>query len=127
MLNGEWNHMMDQTHISYTYWQQPEKDVLPEVKHIDVNKQAETALSIEGSSLWWPQEKSPAILPSIDVFNNQKPYIDIFNRGGKPFSFTIKTEPWIKISKASGTIEKEERVTVSVDWKKRQRDRRMFH
>lgn len=118
MLNGKWNHMMDQTHISYTYWQQPEKDVLPEVKHVDIKQESEAGLAIEGSTLWWPQEKSLAVLPPIDVFNNQQPYLDIFNRGSKPFSFTITSEPWIKISKASGTVEKEARITISVDWKK---------
>lgn len=29
LSGGKWFHMMDQTHISYTYWQQPPKDVLP--------------------------------------------------------------------------------------------------
>jgi hypothetical protein len=28
--NGKWQDMMSQTHISYTGWQQPEKDVLPD-------------------------------------------------------------------------------------------------
>jgi Gylcosyl hydrolase family 115 C-terminal domain len=28
--NGKWAHMMSQTHISYTGWQQPEVDVMPE-------------------------------------------------------------------------------------------------
>jgi hypothetical protein len=35
LANGKWHHMMDQNHISYTYWQQPEKDVLPEVKFVN--------------------------------------------------------------------------------------------
>ncbi len=26
---GKWNHMMSQTHIGYTYWQQPERQILP--------------------------------------------------------------------------------------------------
>lgn len=29
---GKWNHFMSQTHIGYTYWQQPEKNKLPELK-----------------------------------------------------------------------------------------------
>jgi len=29
LLNGKWNHMMSQTHIGYTYWQQPLKNVMP--------------------------------------------------------------------------------------------------
>ncbi len=32
--NGKWNHMMDQTHIGYTYWQQPDKQKMPEVKYV---------------------------------------------------------------------------------------------
>jgi glycosyl hydrolase family 115 (putative glucuronidase)/glycosyl hydrolase family 115 len=32
--NGKWNHMMDQTHIGYTYWQQPEKQIMPEVQYV---------------------------------------------------------------------------------------------
>lgn len=31
MANGKWNHMMDQTHIGYTYWQQPDKNTMPNV------------------------------------------------------------------------------------------------
>lgn len=30
--NGKWNHMMDQTHIGYTYWQQPPVNKMPPVK-----------------------------------------------------------------------------------------------
>jgi len=32
--HGKWNHMMDQTHIGYTYWQQPLIQKMPEVKHL---------------------------------------------------------------------------------------------
>lgn len=32
--NGKWNHMMSQTHIGYTYWQQPAKQKIPEVKYV---------------------------------------------------------------------------------------------
>jgi hypothetical protein len=31
---GKWNHMMDQTHIGYTYWQQPPRQRMPEVKYV---------------------------------------------------------------------------------------------
>ena len=34
--NGKWNHLMDQTHIGYTYWQQPPVNKMPEVKYIPV-------------------------------------------------------------------------------------------
>ncbi|MCC3153136.1 glycosyl hydrolase 115 family protein [Hymenobacter sp. BT770] len=32
VAGGKWNHMMDQTHIGYTNWQQPPVDKMPEVQ-----------------------------------------------------------------------------------------------
>jgi hypothetical protein len=37
VANGKWNHMMDQTHIGYTYWQQPPFNSMPELKWIQEN------------------------------------------------------------------------------------------
>lgn len=34
MSSGKWNHMMDQTHIGYTYWQQPTKNSMPKVTYV---------------------------------------------------------------------------------------------
>jgi hypothetical protein len=34
LVNGKWNHMMDQTHIGYTYWQQPNKQKMPELRYV---------------------------------------------------------------------------------------------
>ncbi|MDR0658758.1 MAG: glycosyl hydrolase 115 family protein [Mediterranea sp.] len=41
IAGGKWNHIMSQTHIGYTYWQQPEKNVRPEVKRVSRNPAAE--------------------------------------------------------------------------------------
>lgn len=32
--NGKWNHMMSQTHIGYTYWQQPNRQRMPLVRYV---------------------------------------------------------------------------------------------
>jgi hypothetical protein len=32
LANGKWDHMMDQTHIGYTSWQEPPVNVMPQVK-----------------------------------------------------------------------------------------------
>ncbi|WP_020605399.1 glycosyl hydrolase 115 family protein [Spirosoma spitsbergense] len=32
--NGKWNHLMSQTHIGYTYWQQPDQQKMPEVHYL---------------------------------------------------------------------------------------------
>jgi hypothetical protein len=42
LANGKWRHMMDQTHIGYTYWQQPEKNVMPQVANINTSASAVT-------------------------------------------------------------------------------------
>jgi len=34
LKNGKWNHMMDQTHIGYTYWQQPPVNRMPAVAYV---------------------------------------------------------------------------------------------
>ncbi len=119
LTDGKWNHFMDQTHIGYTYWQQPETNAMPKVKTIDIPLEAEIGIAIEGSESWWPAEKSEAVLPEFDSYNKQTHYIEIFNRGRTPFAYSVKTgKPWIQINKAKGIIETEERLWVSIDWKK---------
>jgi len=34
LAGGKWNHMMDQTHIGYTYWQEPPANTMPAVSYI---------------------------------------------------------------------------------------------
>ena len=117
MSRGKWNHMMDQTHIGYTYWQQPEKNAIPDIKYIQVPDPAEPALAIEGSASWWPHESAEAVLPEFDSFLKQSHYVELFNRGTKPFEYSIKTSvPWIKVSGQTGSVEKQERIWIEVDW-----------
>ena len=119
IAGGKWNHMMDQTHISYTYWQQPEKDVMPEVKEIDLSVAADMGVSIEGSEGFWPMARSEAVLPEFDPFNQQKYYIEIFNRGQTPFDYKIESEQsWLKVTPNRAKVDKQQRVWVSVDWQK---------
>jgi hypothetical protein len=47
IAGGKWNHMMSQTHIGYTYWQQPPFNKMPEVKYIDANTVAQEAVKID--------------------------------------------------------------------------------
>jgi hypothetical protein len=34
MAGGKWNHMMDQTHIGYTFWNQPSRNAMPAVQEV---------------------------------------------------------------------------------------------
>ena len=49
LSNGKWNHMMSQTHIGYDNWQQPEKNVIPKTKTIEISNQVEAGISAEDS------------------------------------------------------------------------------
>ncbi len=117
LADGKWNHMMDQTHIGYTIWQQPDKNYMPEVKKIKISKNAEMAVAIKGSSLWWPKEKKDAVLPEFDPYNRQEYYIELFNRGAEPFQYEIKTEEdWLQGTPGKGEIIKEQRIWISINW-----------
>jgi len=117
LAGGKWNHMMDQTHIGYTYWQQPDENNMPEVIEIESNIDSKMGVAIEGSDNWWPQSNDEALLPVFDKFNQQSYYIEIFNQGQTPFDYSIQTgEPWLKIYQPSGRIFTEERLYINVDW-----------
>jgi hypothetical protein len=119
MANGKWNHMMDQTHISYTYWQQPQKDIIPDVNLIDLPDKAEMGVAIEGSEDWYEAGKNIDLqLPEFDNYHQESYYIDIFNRGKIPFQYTASSKSkWLQFSNSSGTVDKEQRIWISVDWK----------
>ena len=71
--NGKWNHMMSQTHIGYTYWQQPPVNKMPTVKHIlgreDVGAEASP-----------PSRDASKLIPSTqkgNVFFERDQYVSI--------------------------------------------------
>ncbi|WP_207428551.1 glycosyl hydrolase 115 family protein [Pedobacter sp. SYSU D00535] len=119
IAGGKWNHMMDQTHIGYTYWQQPEKDVMPEVKEVTLPPTAGIGLATEGSDDWWPLAKQEAVLPEFSPYLPQQHYIEIFSRGTTATQFTVQSgAPWLTLSSRGGTVADQQRIWVSVDWKK---------
>jgi len=119
LSNGKWNHMMAQTHIGYTSWQEPKNNVIPQTKIIELPNISEAGIAIEGSENWWPNSKAEIVLPTYNSVENKSYFIDIFNRGKIPFDFKITSkENWIKFSKLKGKINSEEGLLVSIDWKK---------
>nr|WKN35744.1 glycosyl hydrolase 115 family protein [Tunicatimonas sp. TK19036] len=117
LADGKWSHMMDQTHIGYTYWQQPEQNNMPEVQTINLPEDAAMGIAIQGSAGWWPETQQKAVLPEFDKFQQPRYYIDIFNRGQSSFEFIASaSEPWVELSTEKGEIEKEERVWVTINW-----------
>jgi hypothetical protein len=115
---GKWNHMMSQTHLGYTYWNQPPRNVMPPVTEMQVPKAADMGVAVEGSEQVWPGPGGDALaLPALDVFEQRARFIDIFNRGQQPFDYKVTaSEPWITLDKPSGKVAREQRVAVNVRW-----------
>lgn len=118
LAGGKWNHMYDQTHIGYTNWQEPPKNSPPTVEKIDVPAAAEMGVAIEGDESWWPNNGGEPVLPELAADGQTSSYIEIFNRGQEPFEFAASAaEPWVTLTPSRGSVEKEQRIEVGVDWK----------
>jgi hypothetical protein len=119
LAGGKWSHMMDQTHIGYTTWQQPKENSMPEVKEIQIPDGAEMGVSIEDSEDWWPQASREAVLPEFDPYRRPTYFIEIFNRGRAPFEFRAEAgAPWLSITPAQGTVDRQMGLSIEVDWRR---------
>ena len=115
---AKWNHMMDQTHIGYTYWQEPRYNNMPEVRTIDsMNGEGSSwGVAIEGATSWWPGGSRGADA-RLNLGKGASRYIEIFNRRNTPFVYTIRPgADWIRVSSNGGEVGREERVTIAIDW-----------
>jgi len=114
LANGKWNHMMDQTHIGYTYWQEPPLNAMPAVTEVQPLPEGRMGVDVENFS----GAPGPLRL-SFDDFQRQTRSIDVFNRGLTPFHFDITAgAPWIVLSSSDGEVSKRTHIQVSVDWAK---------
>ncbi len=119
LLDGKWRHMMSQTHIGYTYWQQPENNSMPEVATIALEEKSSMGLAIEGSAEVWPGSEPDPVLPGFDRYGEDTRRIDVFNRSGSPFSYTaVADAEWIRISGFTGNVSLQERLEIQIDWDK---------
>jgi hypothetical protein len=112
LAGGKWNHMMDQTHIGYTYWQQPPLNAMPGVQEVQVPARAEMGVALEGA-----ETPAATALSVQNVFDQKPRYFEIFNRGLTPFKFTVAAkDTWLKLSQNGGTVGDDQRIRVSADW-----------
>ena len=119
LAGGKWDHFQDQSHIGYTTWRDPPQNSLDAIKLVEnaVPAAAAFGVAVEGSPLAWPGAGGEPSLPRFDSFGQQRYYIDVFNRGRTPYSFVASaSDPWILLSAPKGTVEKDTRIWVSVDW-----------
>jgi hypothetical protein len=107
IAGGFWNHMMDQTHIGYTNWQQPDANILPHLERLHPDQPASMGIAAEGNS---------DTLPAFDSLNRQTRTIDLFNRGRTPFTYTAAAgAPWVVIDNPTGAIDTDLQLHISID------------
>lgn len=117
LANGKWVHMMDQTHIGYTYWQQPDSNKMPAIQEITLPQVAQMGVSILGSDKFWLAKETTAAMPQFYPWEKTVSYIEIFNRGKAPFNYTIKSSvAYLNIQPKTGHIDEQQRVWFNVNW-----------
>lgn len=81
IAGGKWNHMMDQTHIGYTYWQQPPRQRMPEVKYVPADSAVEYApIGYTPSRILKDEETAEQMIPKNrkgSVFYEWNEYVSI--------------------------------------------------
>jgi len=121
--DGKWNHIMAQTHIGYSSWNNPPVNRMPDVAYIHSPEAAGLGLEVEHPVVpdWrtfrgnWRNFR--VSLPTYDPVNDQTYYLEIFNRGSEPLDYTLTAgEDWIHLSSQKGTVKYEEKILVSIDW-----------
>jgi hypothetical protein len=90
----------------------------PHLKRIDVPAGADMGVAVDGSEKWWPSAATPAILPVFSPYQTSPAqYLEVFNRGTTAFSYTVRPSvPWVSVTPSAGTVTKQVRATVTVDW-----------
>ena len=118
--NGKWDHMMDQTHIGYTAWNDPPANVMPAVSWIQVPEAGSLGVEAEGATLERAGGRFAFSLGTIDSVSDETRTLTLFDRGRTPVKFTVQTTvPWIVPSVSAGTVgAAEETVVLRVDWSK---------
>jgi hypothetical protein len=105
--------MMSQTHIGYTYWQQPPTNVIPATTV--VKAASGWGVAVEGRAA---AVDAAADLPPLARDGAARRWIDVFNHQTGSLAFTAKpAEPWLKVSSDPVGANGDTRLEVSVDWK----------
>ncbi|MCB0638951.1 MAG: glycosyl hydrolase 115 family protein [Lewinella sp.] len=126
LADGKWNHMMSQTHIGYTNWNNPPVNKMPEITYIQPLPQAALGYVVEyGAAPPWMRGAAEydglysRAFPPFDPVNDPTYYLEVFNRGDTELTYSVSAdEAWIQLSTAGATIAYDERVYVSIDWSK---------
>ncbi|KAH8813045.1 hypothetical protein F5884DRAFT_751339 [Xylogone sp. PMI_703] len=133
LLDGKWNHILDQTHFGYDYWQQPMRNALPPLGYV---QELETSLAgnigvgveasnatVSGDDNYHALSSEVLSLPPMDPYGPKQRWIDIFARGTSGCGWTIQIPvDYVTATPSTGYTGEnngtDTRVYVTVDWSK---------
>jgi hypothetical protein len=120
LLNGKWNHMMDQTHIGYTAWNDPPANVMPPVSYIQVHDAGSLGVRADDATFERSESRLAWSLGTIDSVSPANRTLTLFDRGKAPVEYAVQTSaPWITTSQSKGTVGAEDqKIVIGVDWSK---------
>ncbi|KAL1746590.1 GH115 alpha-glucuronidase [Schizophyllum fasciatum] len=134
IIDGKWDHMMDQTHIGYYYWQQPMTNTMPAVNRVQTRKNALAGVMRiipEGTEGAWPGDNPHQCAKGYDCGNptiyldRHSPisdrYVDVAAGGPAAFTWNVSSNAsWVSTSLEGGNIspdDKETRLYLRInDW-----------
>lgn len=117
IAGGKWIHMMSQPRIGYTGWQQPERNVMPQLATPAVAAKAALGVTVEGDTRAWPGASSHARLPALDPYVAASREVVMFNRGRGPLRYTATaSRPWLRVQPQQGEIVGEQTLQLAIDW-----------
>ena len=111
LLQGKWDHMMDQTHIGYTFWNQPPLNAMPAVQQVQPSVLPGLQVFAQGS------EDPVSSLPPFDSLNHQVHTLDLAPMSPQPVAYAVHTSaPWVHVVPANGHVTVDASLAVSIDW-----------
>ncbi len=120
VLTSKWDHMMDQTHIGYTAWNDPPANVMPPVSWIQVPETESLGVSADDATFTRAGGRFGFSLGTIDSISDKTRTLTLFDRGKTPVDYTVQTSaPWIVASDKGGRVGIiQQKVALHVDWSK---------
>ena len=108
LAGGKWQKMMDPYNSGHG---QPVIEGMPSLAAVPAAS-GTLGVAVEGQTTG-----NETTTLKFSVYNDDRRFIDVFTKGAAGFAWTATTsQPWIKLTKASGTVTDEDRLWASIDW-----------
>ncbi|MBO9674801.1 MAG: glycosyl hydrolase 115 family protein [Sphingobacteriaceae bacterium] len=117
MAGGKWDHMMDQTHIGYTSWQQPDRNIIPKTTLIN-NTVTALGIVLEKSTHHFTGKTKLPDGFTFSALTNASHTFEIFKTGPDEVKYEIKAPSFVLLSLVKGVLGDDQKIQINIDWSK---------